>query len=129
MRKELALLIKKEQPDFVQFNYSIVTRDAERELLPVAAEFKTAVLINRPFEHASLFQAVRGKPLPAWAADIDCGSWAQFFLKYILGHPAVTCAVPATRNPRHLLNNMRGAVGRLPDEKTRRKMVTYLGTL
>ena len=124
--RELAALIKKEQPDFVQFNYSIATRDAERELLPVAAENKTAVLINRPFEGASLFQAVRGKPLPPWAAEIDCASWAQFFLKYIVSHPAVTCAIPATRDPKHLVDNMQGGVGRLPDEKMRQRMVAWL---
>jgi len=127
--KELAGLIKKERPDFVQFNYSIVTRDAEQNLLPVAAEYKTAVLINRPFEQANLFQAVRGKPLPEWAAEFDCSSWAQFFLKYILGHPAVTCAIPATRNPKHLVDNMQGSFGRLPDETTRRKMADYMRTL
>ncbi len=127
--RELASLIKKEQPDFVQFNYSIVTRDAERELLPTAAENKTAVLINRPFEGASLFEIVRGKALPAWAVEIDCESWAQFFLKYILSHPAVTCALPATRNPKHLTDNMKAGFGRLPDEKMRQRMASYLDNL
>ena len=127
--RELADVIKKERPDFVQFNYSIATRDAERNLLPIAAEYRTAVLINRPFEGASLFDAVRGKPLPSWTGDIDCETWAQFFLKYILSHPAVTCAIPATRNPKHLVDNMRGAIGRLPDETTRQKMVDYMRAL
>jgi diketogulonate reductase-like aldo/keto reductase len=127
--RELAELIKKEHPDFVQFNYSIATRDAERELLPVAAANQTAVLINRPFEGANLFQAVRGKPLPPWATEIDCESWAQFFLKYILSHPAVTCAIPATRNPKHLVDSMKGGVGHLPDERTREKMAAHFGSL
>jgi diketogulonate reductase-like aldo/keto reductase len=127
--RELAALVKKEQPDFVQFNYSIATRDAEKELLPVAAEYKTAVLINRPFEGSSLFQAVRGKPLPSWAGEIDCASWAQFFLKYILGHPVVTCAIPGTRDPKHLVDNMAAGMGRLPDEKTRQRMVEYMAGL
>jgi aryl-alcohol dehydrogenase-like predicted oxidoreductase len=127
--RELAALIKKEQPDFVQFNYSLVTRDAEKELLPVAAEYRTAVLINRPFEGSSLFQKVRGKPLPPWATELDCASWAQFFLKYILSHRAVTCAIPATRNPQHLSDNMRAAVGQLPDETLRQRMVDYVAGL
>jgi diketogulonate reductase-like aldo/keto reductase len=127
--RELAELIKKESPDFVQFNYSIATRDAERELLPIADANNTAVLVNRPFEGAALFQTVRGKSLPTWAAEIDCESWAQFFLKYILSHPAVTCAIPATRNPKHLADNMKGGAGRLPDEKTRQKMAAYFGDL
>jgi diketogulonate reductase-like aldo/keto reductase len=127
--RELADVIKKERPDFVQFNYSIATRDAERNLLPVAAEYRTAVLINRPFDGSSLFDAVRGKPLPSWTGDIDCETWAQFFLKYILSHPAVTCAIPATRNPKHLVDNMQGGIGRLPDETTRQKMVDYMRAL
>jgi aryl-alcohol dehydrogenase-like predicted oxidoreductase len=127
--RELAALIKKEQPDFVQFNYSLATRDAEKELLAVAVEYRTAVLINRPFEGSSLFQKVRGKQLPAWATELDCGSWAQFFLKYILGHPAVTCAIPGTRDPQHVTDNMGAALGRLPDQKLRQQMVEYMAGL
>ncbi len=127
--RELAELIKKERPDFVQFNYSIATRDAERELLPIAATHETAVIINRPFEGADLFRTVRGKPLPPWAGEIDCESWPQFFLKYILSHRAVTCAIPATRNVKHLADNIKGGVGRLPDEKTRQQMAAYFAGL
>ncbi|HEX8537119.1 MAG TPA: aldo/keto reductase, partial [Cystobacter sp.] len=124
---ELEKLIRHEALDFVQLPYSIAVRDAEKRLLPAAAEHATAVLVMRPFESGALFRQVKGKPLPAWAADFDCTSWAEFFLKYILGHPAVTCPIPATSNPRHLEDNLRAGSGRLPDEKTRVRMVEYLG--
>jgi len=124
---ELEKLIREEALDFVQLPYSIAVRDAEKRLLPAAAEHGTAVLVMRPFESGDLFRRVKGKPLPAWAADFDCTSWAEFFLKYILGHPAVTCPIPATSNPRHLEDNLRAGSGRLPDEKTRARMVEYLG--
>jgi aryl-alcohol dehydrogenase-like predicted oxidoreductase len=81
----------------------------------------------QPFESGELFRKVKGKPLPPWAADFDCKSWAEFFLKFLLGHPAVTCPIPATSNPRHLEDNLRAGSGRLPDEKTRARMVEYLG--
>ncbi len=125
----LERLIKTEKLDYVQFNYSIATRDAEHGLLPLAADKGTAVLINRPFTAGALFRRVRGKPLPPWAADFDCESWAQFFLKYILAHPAVTCVIPATSKPKHLVDNMRTGLGRLPDERMRRRMVSYMERL
>jgi diketogulonate reductase-like aldo/keto reductase len=127
--RELAALIRSERPDFVQFNYSIVTRDAERELLPVAADHNTAVLINRPFESGELFGRVRNKPLPGWSTEIECSSWAQFFLKFIVSHPAVTCAIPPTREPRHLIDNMAAGVGRLPDSRQRESMAAYMRSL
>ena len=127
--RELAALIRSERPDFVQFNYSVITRDAERELLPVAAEHNTAVLINRPFEGGELFARVRNKPLPPWAGEIECASWAQFFLKFIVSHPAVTCAIPATREARHLLDNMGGGTGPLPDARRREAMAGYVKAL
>lgn len=124
---ELEKLIREESLDFVQLPYSIALRDAEQRLLPAAAEHGTAVLVMRPFESGELFRRVKGKALPKWAADFDCTSWAGFFLKYILGHPAVTCPIPATSKPRHLEDNLRAGTGRLPDAKTRARMVEYLG--
>ena len=87
------------------------------------------MIINRPFAQASLFGKVKGKPLPPWAADFDCTSWAQFFLKYLLGHPAVTCAIPGTRRTTHLRDNLQAGMGRLPDPAMRRRMVEYLTRL
>jgi diketogulonate reductase-like aldo/keto reductase len=108
--------------DFVQFNYSIVEREAEKRLLPAALDSGTAVIANRPFAAAGLFSRVRGVKLPPWAAEFDCASWAQFFLKYILSHPALTCAIPATSKPKHLVDNMAAGYGRLPDAPTRKRM-------
>ena len=127
--RQLAELIKKEQPDFVQFNFSIATRNAEKALLAVAADNQTAVIINRPFEEGDLFRTVRGKALPGFAAEIGCETWAQFFLKYILGHPAVTCVIPGTREPRHLLDNMQAGTGVLPDWAMRERMAAYFDKL
>lgn len=112
--------------DFLQVNYSLAEREAEQRILPLAAERKIAVLVNRPFAEGQLFGKVRGKPLPEWAAEFDCNSWAQFFLKYIVSNPAVTCAIPATRNPRHLVDNMGAGMGRMPDEAIRKRMLTHL---
>lgn len=126
---ELERLIRTRDYDFVQFNYSIDDRAAESRLLPACADSGTAVLINRPFSQAGLFGRVRGKSLPAWAAEFDCGSWAQFFLKYLLGHPAVTCVIPGTSKVRHLRDNVQAGMGRLPDAATRRRMVEYLEQL
>lgn len=115
--------------DFVQLNYSIVEREAEQRLLPLAQETGTAVLVNRPFAQANLFSRVRGKSVPEWCGEFDCASWAQFFLKYILAHPAVTCVIPATSQPKHLEDNMQAGYGRLPSEAQRRRMVELMGTL
>jgi aryl-alcohol dehydrogenase-like predicted oxidoreductase len=108
--------------DFVQFNYSLAERSAEQRMLPVAAERRAAVLINRPFAAGDMFARVRGKPLPGWATEIDCQSWAQAFLKYIVSHPAVTCVIPATSDVKHLEDNMGAGAGRLPDEALRRRI-------
>ena len=116
---ELARVLAREQLDFVQFNYSPVTRDAEKELLPLAAERGVAVLVNRPFEDGALFQAVRGKPLPAWAAELDAASWGQLALKCIAAHPAVTCIIPATGKLAHLQDNLAAGRGRLPGARQR----------
>lgn len=126
---ELMRVIKEYPVDFVQFNYSLQTREAERALLPLAAEHGVAVLVNRPFEGGSMFSRTKEKALPVWAADFDCHSWSHFFLKYIIAHPAVTCAIPATAKPGHLKDNMGAAYGRLPDEASRKKMVDYFSGL
>jgi diketogulonate reductase-like aldo/keto reductase len=122
---EMIRLVKAEKPDFVQFCYNIATRDAEKELLPLAKEKGIAVLINRPFEEGDLFNVAKGHPLPPWAKDYDITSWAQFFLKFILSHPAVTCTIPGTSKAMHLQDNLGAAMGKLPDKKTRNKMADY----
>jgi aryl-alcohol dehydrogenase-like predicted oxidoreductase len=114
---DLIRVLERERLDFVQFNYSPVTRDAERRLLPLAAERGTAVLVNRPFEDGALFDRVRGKPLPAWAAELDAASWGQLALKFLIGHPAVTCIIPATGKLAHLEDNLGGGRGRVPDAR------------
>jgi diketogulonate reductase-like aldo/keto reductase len=119
---DLERLLRAETLDFVQLNFSLGEPDAEERLLPLAAEKGVAVIVNRPFERGGLFRKTKDKPLPVWAADFDCMSWAQFMLKYIVSHPAVTCVIPATSNPRHLIDNMSAGVGRLPDERARRRM-------
>lgn len=122
---ELERLMQKEKLDFVQLNYSFTEPNAEKRLLPLAADKGIAVIANRPFENGALFRRVKGKALPAWAGEFDCKSWAQFSLKYILSNPAVTCVIPATSNPKHLIDNMGAGVGALPDETTRRRMREY----
>ena len=126
---ELERLVRSREWDFVQLNYSMAEREAEARLLPACAEAGTAVIANRPFSMGGLFPRVKGKSLPAWAAEFDCASWAQFFLKYILSHPAVTCAIPGTRRAAHLKDNLQAGIGRLPDAKARRRMVEYLERL
>jgi aryl-alcohol dehydrogenase-like predicted oxidoreductase len=126
---DLERVLQKEKLDFVQLNYSIGTRGAEARLLPLAAERKVAVLVNRPFEDGALFDRVRGQALPGWAAEIDCQSWAQFFLKFILGHPSVTCVIPATSKPRHMRDNAAAGHGRMPDRETRERMANYVASL
>jgi aryl-alcohol dehydrogenase-like predicted oxidoreductase len=110
----------------VQFNFSMAEREAEERLLPACAESGTAVIINRPFAQASLLGRVKGKSLPPWAADIDCTSWGQFFLKWILGHAAVTCVIPGTRRRGHMEDNLQAGMGRLPDDAMRRRMLEYV---
>lgn len=126
---ELEKLVKTGDFDFVQFNYSLDEPEAEARLLPACADSGTATLINRPFSQAGLFGKVRGKPLPAWCADIDCVSWGQFFLKWIISHPAVTCAIPGTRHVRHIEDNMAACTGRLPDAALRKRMTDYFSAL
>jgi diketogulonate reductase-like aldo/keto reductase len=126
---DLKAVLAAQKFDFVQLNFSIATRDAENALLPFCQDRGIAVLVNRAFEDGRLFEITRGRPLPPWAADFDCTSWAQFFLKFVIAHPAVTCVIPATSKPKNQLDNLRGGTGRLPDARTREKMVEYLATL
>ena len=122
-------IMRSEKLDFVQINYSLMEREAEERVLPLAQERGVAVIVNRPFGAGDLFGKVRSKPLPGWATEFDCRSWAQFFLKWIVAHPAVTCAIPATDKPGHLEDNMQGGLGRLPDENMRRRMVELVSSL
>jgi aryl-alcohol dehydrogenase-like predicted oxidoreductase len=124
--RELEKLLKTREYDFVQFNYSLAEREGEQRLLAVAAETGTAVIINRPFAQGELFAKVKGREVPAWAAQFDCDSWAQFFLKYIIAHPAVTCVIPGTGKVRHMTDNLKAGAGRLPDERTRKRMVELI---
>jgi diketogulonate reductase-like aldo/keto reductase len=126
---EVARLLRSEKVDFLQINYSLLEREAEKEILPLAQERGVAVIVNRPFGGGNLFSRVREKPLPPWAAEFDCHSWAQFLLKWIIAHPAVTCAIPATSKARHLSDNMQGGVGGLPEAKTRQQMVELVSAL
>ncbi|HZI14990.1 MAG TPA: aldo/keto reductase [Myxococcus sp.] len=123
---ELERFIREEKLDFVQLPYSLAERDAEKRLLPAAAEHGVAVLVMQPFATGALFRQVKGRKLPDWASEFDCTSWAQFFLKFILGHPAVHCPLPATGNPEHVADNLRAGFGRLPDAKTRERMARVL---
>jgi aryl-alcohol dehydrogenase-like predicted oxidoreductase len=108
-----------EELDFVQLSYSLEDRTAANRLLPLAADRGIAVLVNVPFGQGRLFRAVGSRPLPDWAAEFDCASWGQFFLKYIIAHPAVTCAIPGTRQEHHAVDNLGAARGRLPDTELR----------
>jgi diketogulonate reductase-like aldo/keto reductase len=124
--RELEKLLATREYDFVQFNHSLAEREAEARLLPAAAETGTAVIINRPFAQGELFAKVKGRALPAWAAEFDCASWAQFFLKYIVAQPAVTCVIPGTGKARHMTDNLGAGAGRLPDAKQRKRMVDLI---
>lgn len=126
---EMEQIMKTERPDFVQICYSIVTRRAEDRLLALAQDLGIGVIVNRPFETSALFDRVRGRKLPAWAQDFGCSNWPQFFLKYLLSHPAVTCVIPATGNPSHLADDLRAGLGPLPDSRTREKMADHIDTL
>ena len=116
-------LIESGAVDFVQVNYSMLEPEADERLLPMARDNGVAIITNRPFINGQWFSIVRDRPLPEWAADFGCESWAQFSLKFILSHPAVNCALTETSNPRHAIDNLGGGVGRLPEEATRRRML------
>ena len=123
---ELERVLRSEPLDVVQLNYSLGEREAERRILPLARERGIAVLVNRPFSTGGLFQRMRGETLPAWAAEMDCASWAQFFLKWILAHPAVTCVIPGTGQPQHVADNLKAGVGKLPDAQMRERMTALV---
>lgn len=118
----VARAIESEAIDFIQINYSVSEREAERRLLPLALERGVAVIANRPFAGGEALRRLRGTPLPSWAGDIGCTSWAQLLLKFVVSHPAITCAIPATAKPAHLRDNMRAGHGRLPDETLRARI-------
>jgi len=121
--------MRSQKPDFVQINYSLMEPGAAQRILPLAQELKMGVVINRPFGGGGLFRRAFSKPLPAWASEIDCRSWAQFFLKWIMAHPAVTCVIPATNNPQHMEDNLAAGTGRFPDANMRQRMLTHVASL
>jgi diketogulonate reductase-like aldo/keto reductase len=123
---QIERMMRSETLDFIQIPYNLADRAVEARVLPAAADTGTAVLVMRPFDEGGLFRRVRGKPLPTWAAELDCTSWAQLFLKFIIGHPAVTCPIPATADPVHLADNIKAGSGRLPDAAQRRAMIAAL---
>lgn len=120
--QEMMNLMEADAVDFVQVNYSILEPEAEKRLLPMARDKGVAILINRPFVNGAYFPLVKGRELPEWISEFDCHSWAQFSLKFILSHPAVTCVLTETSKPKHAMDNLAGGLGRLPDEKTRERM-------
>ncbi|MBV9008944.1 MAG: aldo/keto reductase [Verrucomicrobia bacterium] len=126
---ELERVLRSERVDFVQINYSLSEPEAEQRILPLAQERGVAVIVNRPFGAGDLFARVRGKPLPDFAREFDCTSWAQFMLKWIIAYPAVTCAIPATDKPEHMEDNLRAGSGRLPDAPMRSRMAEYVARL
>lgn len=126
---EMTRVMADPRVDAVQFTYNIVDRAAEQRLLPQAAERGLAVVINRPFRRGELFRRFGGNPLPAWASEIDCTNWAQFFLKFVISHPAVTCAIPATSQVAHMNENMGALYGKLPDPAMRNRMIRYVESL
>jgi aryl-alcohol dehydrogenase-like predicted oxidoreductase len=123
---EFEQTMKKESLDFIQVDYALDNRDAGERIIPLAGDRGMAVMINLPFGRGRLFSAVQGKKLPEWAAEIDCASWAQFFLKYIVSHPAVTCAVPGMARAEYAVDNLAAARGRLPDAATRKRMEQFI---
>ena len=127
--EEIEDIMRNKPIDTVQFSYSIFDREAEARLLPAAAELGLGVLINRPFETGMLFDRYAKKPLPAWSKEIGCANWAQFFLKFVVSHPAVTCAIPATSKVPHMIENMGAMTGPNPDDAMRKRMVQYVESL
>jgi len=126
---EFIEIMRKEPLDFIQVTYNILDREVEADILPLAAERGMAVIVNRPFRQGALTDALEGQPLPPMAAEIGCGTWAQFLLKFIISHPAVTCAIPATSNVEHVRENMLAARDPLPDAAMRQRMIEYVAAL
>ena len=127
--REFEQVMRSHKLDFVQLTYNLIDREAEERLLPLAAERGIAVLVNRPFQEGALIRRLQRHPLPPWAAEIECRSWAQFALKFAVTHPAVTCAIPATRRVDHVRENMAAARGRMPDEAMRKRMAAHVAAL
>ncbi|MGM0774715.1 aldo/keto reductase [Marinobacter sp.] len=126
---DLAQIMEQEPLDFVQLTYNVLDREAEQRLLPLAKERGIAVIVNRPFQGGSLFRRYQSESLPGWAEDAGCSNWAEFFLKFIVSHPAVTCAIPATTRVEHMQENMGALYGKFPDEQQRRQMADYVAGL
>ena len=124
--RDIEQIMRTQRIDFVQLSYNLLDREAEERLLPLARERGIAVLVNRPFRQGDLLRQLQRHPLPAWAGEIDCTSWAQVALKFVVSHPAVTCAIPATSNPAHVRENMAAARGRMPDEAFRKRMAAHV---
>ena len=118
--------MRREPLDFVQVNYSLVEPEAHNRLLPLARDRGIAIIANRPFARGQLFRMTRGKPLPPWAQELGIGTWAQYFLKFVVSHPAVTVAIPGTSKARHMLDNQQAGRGMLPDATMREQMFRYL---
>ena len=127
--EELERIMRSQPLDFVQFTYNLADRSAEQRLLPLARERHMAVILNRPLDGGALFDRVKGRTLPVWAAEFDCRTWSQFFLKFLVSHPSVTCAIPATSQVAHMRENMGAAEGRLPDAAMRTRMAEYFDSL
>ena len=121
--------LKAEKYDFLQINYSLAERESEKRLLPYCLQNKIAVIANRPFAEGAMFRRVRGRPLPPWAAELGVASWAQYFLKWIVGHPAITCVIPGTGKPEHVADNVAAGFGALPDHRMRTRMAEYFDSL
>ena len=124
--RELEQIMRTQRIDFVQLSYNLLDREVEERLLPLARERGIAVLVNRPFRQGDLLRQLQRHPLPAWAGEIDCMSWAQVALKFVVSHPAVTCAIPATSSPAHVRENMTAARGRMPDDAFRNRMAQHV---
>jgi aryl-alcohol dehydrogenase-like predicted oxidoreductase len=123
--RDMEQIMRSPRIDFVQLTYNLLDREAEQRLLPLARERGLAVLANRPFREGALLRHLKRHPLPAWAADIDCANWAQLALKFIVSHPAITCAIPATSSVAHVRENMGACTGRMPDEALRKRMAAH----
>ena len=126
---DLESFLKREKPDTIQVNYSITERESEDRIIPLAAERGAAVIVNRPFMNGALFKRLEGQPLPQWAAEIGCATWAQFSLKYILSNPRVTVVLTETSNPKHMEENAQAALGPMPDESARKRMREFITTV
>jgi diketogulonate reductase-like aldo/keto reductase len=126
---EVERYLKTRQYDFLQINYSLGERESEQRLLPLARDLKVAVIANRPFAEGALFRRTKGKALPPWAGELGIASWAQYFLKWIVSHPAVTCAIPGTGKPEHMKDNLAAGLGSIPDAPARGRMAAYFDSL